>query len=186
MKRFRQFLARRAERFPKAGTEMDQRRTLLSDDYFALHLFGLFNPVVKTMRGLCRATDLPKMRRVCAQRVSLGSFSAGQHLFDPAILEDIVRDLAAQAQPSFGDARLREAIKSLTAVDGTVLRAIGEHDRHFLAEADLIFGHDAGLADAKLRIAHLLDDHRRICERLRQADAALRVRPADDPSRSTC
>jgi hypothetical protein len=124
LKKFRQLLARRAERFPKTATEMDDRRTLLSDDYFALHLFSLFNPVVKTMRGLCRATDLPKMREVCAQRVSLGSFSAGQHLFDPAILEDIVRDLAAQAQPSFGDARLREASKSLTAVDGTVLRAV--------------------------------------------------------------
>jgi hypothetical protein len=103
---------------------MDERRTLLSEDYFSLHLFNLFNPVLKTMRGLCRASHLPKMRQVCSEPVSLGSFSEAQHLFDPAILESIVRDLASQAQPTFGDARLREALRTLTAVDGTVLRAV--------------------------------------------------------------
>jgi len=124
LKRFKEFLVARASRFPKARTELDGRRTLFRDDYFCLQLFSLFNPILKTMRGLCRATALPKMREVCAETVSLGSFSAAQHLFDPAILEDIVRDLASQARPSFGDPRLREALQTLTAVDGTVLRAV--------------------------------------------------------------
>lgn len=124
LKRFKGFLADRADRFPKAPTELDGRRTLFRDDYFCLHLFGLLNPVLKTMRGLCRATHLPKMRQVCPETVSLGSFSAAQHQFDPAILEDIVRDLASRARPSFGDPRLREISKTLSAVDGSVLRAL--------------------------------------------------------------
>lgn len=124
LRRFRQLLAARTGRFPQTRTELDQRRTLLRDDYFSLHLFQLLNPVLKTMRGLCRATRLPKMRQVCSEPVSWGSFSAAQHAFDPALLEQIVRDLASQAQPVSGDERLRQVLQTLTAVDGTVLRAV--------------------------------------------------------------
>lgn len=78
------------------------------------------------MRGLCAATKFKKMRAVCQTPVAPSSFSEGQHIFSAKILEQVVRDLAAQCHlPSqFGDAQLRQAVKALTIVDGTVIRAL--------------------------------------------------------------
>lgn len=75
----------------------DSERRLQYADYLSLLLFGLFNPVVKTMRALCAASQLERVRReVCTQSLSLGSFSEAQHLVEPAALEKIFGDLAAQ------------------------------------------------------------------------------------------
>lgn len=107
-------------------SELDSRCKLAAADYFSLYLFGLLNPVVKSLRGLCAASQFKKMRQVCAQRVCPSVFSTRQHLFSPEPLEAIVRELAEQAKGmvEFGDARVREAVKTLTLVDGTVLRAL--------------------------------------------------------------
>jgi hypothetical protein len=66
------------------------------------------------------------MRRVSTTAVSPAAFSAGQHVFDPQILEAVVRQLAQEAQGlgQGGDPRVRQALTALTAVDGTVLRAV--------------------------------------------------------------
>lgn len=123
---FRRILQRRLATRPLSPTEKDPRRKLAADPYFSLHLFRLLNPVLNSLRGLCAASRFEKMRAVCPAPVAPGSFSAAQHLFAPEVLEGIVRDLSQQAmgQVRFGDARLREAVKTLTAVDGTVLRAV--------------------------------------------------------------
>ena len=54
------------------------------------------------------------------------SFSEGQHVFEPEILATMVRELAHEikGRAEFGDRRLRQAVEVLTAVDGTVLRAV--------------------------------------------------------------
>jgi hypothetical protein len=66
-------------------------------DYLSLFLFGLFNPVVQTMQGLCAATKLPRVQReVSGGAVSPGSFSEAQHLVDPAWLEQVFGELVAQ------------------------------------------------------------------------------------------
>jgi hypothetical protein len=106
--------------------QVDRRRTLAAADYFSLHLFGLLNPIVSSMRGLCVASRFGKMRPVCQRPVSPGSFSEAQHLFDPELLGEVVRELAAQARGTvqFGDERVRQAVATLTLVDGTVLRAV--------------------------------------------------------------
>ena len=58
-------------------------RMLLEENYFSLVLFGLFNPVIKTMRGLCFASHLKRVQdEVCGRPVSLGSFSEGKALLD--------------------------------------------------------------------------------------------------------
>lgn len=124
---FRKILQPRLQARPLRPSEKDPRRKLSADPYFSLHLFRLLNPVLNSMRSLCAASAFEKMQQeVCGAPVSLGSFSAGQHLFSPSVLEQIVRDLAQKAmgQVQFGDARVREAVKVLTAVDGTVLRAV--------------------------------------------------------------
>ena len=111
----------------QAAAQEDPRRKIFADDYFCLLLFGLFNPALKSMRALCHASGrFEKMREVCSRPIAAASFSEGQHVFDPEILAEMVRELARESKcrAEFGDPRLREALKTLTAVDGTVLRAV--------------------------------------------------------------
>jgi hypothetical protein len=78
-------------------TWQDPKRLLAASDYYSLFLFGLFNPVVRTLRGLCEATRLPRVQEeVCARPISLGSFSEAQHALDPALLEKIFSELAGR------------------------------------------------------------------------------------------
>lgn len=68
-------------------------------DYLGLMLFGLLNPVADTLRGLSAASRLPKVRReICANPVSLGSFSEAQHLVDPAVLEKVFASLSEEVR----------------------------------------------------------------------------------------
>ena len=108
------------------ATEEDTRRTLFADDYFCLFLFSILNPVITSMRALCHVSHCGKMRRVSRAPVCPASFSEAQHLFEPRILEKVVRQLAQenQGRAQGGDARVRHALSALTAVDGTVLRAV--------------------------------------------------------------
>lgn len=122
---FQQRLQPVLEKTPSSATELDARRKLLSADYFSLILFGLLNPVLKTMRGLVQASALPRMKiEVCRHQVSLGSFSEMQHLVDPELLAGLLRSLAEQAGPSFGDAKTRAQVGELVANDGTLLPAL--------------------------------------------------------------
>jgi hypothetical protein len=102
----------------------DPRRRLLYSDYLSLYLFGLLNPVVRTMRALCSASQLQRVREeICSRPVSLGSFSEAQHLLDPALLEKVFVDLAARVQGSqAADPRLKA--RNWMAHDGTLWRAL--------------------------------------------------------------
>ncbi|HBI45062.1 MAG TPA: hypothetical protein DDY78_19720, partial [Planctomycetales bacterium] len=51
-----------------------------------------------------------------------GSLSEASRVFDPALLRQIIGDLARQALP-LAQGREAEALRGLTAVDGTVLAA---------------------------------------------------------------
>jgi hypothetical protein len=108
------------------ATERDVRRTLFAEDYFCSYLFAMLNPVVTSLRALCHVSHCQKMRAVSAAPISRAAFSEGQHLFGPEILEKVVRQLAAenQGRGQGGDARVRQALSALSAVDGTVLRAV--------------------------------------------------------------
>src|SRR5208283_28393 len=108
------------------ASEADVRRTLFAEDYFCSYLFAMLNPVITSMRSLCHVSHCQKMREVTAAPFSPAAFSEGQHIFDPEILEKVVRELARenQGRGQGGDARVRHALAALTAVDGTVLRAV--------------------------------------------------------------
>jgi hypothetical protein len=100
-------------------------RLLLEEHYFSLMLFGMLNPVLDTMRGLCAASHLERVQNeVCGRSVSLGSFSEAQGVFDPELLKGVFLDLAAQNQTSWGDARLAHLADKLKLVDGTLLPAL--------------------------------------------------------------
>jgi hypothetical protein len=107
------------------GTFADPRRLLGSGDYLGLLLFGLFNPVVDSMRGICAATKLKRVQEeVCARPVSLGSFSEAQAVVDPRLLHEVFLQLAAEQQPLQGDPRLARYGDKLLAIDGTVWAAL--------------------------------------------------------------
>jgi hypothetical protein len=100
-------------------------RLLLEEDYFSLMLFGMLNPVLDTMRGLCAASHLERVQdEVCGRKVSLGSFSEAQGVFDPELLKGVFLDLAEENQTSWGDARLAPLADKLKLVDGTLLPAL--------------------------------------------------------------
>ena len=106
----------------RAGTERE--RNLSRGRYLGLFLFGLFNPIVESMRGLCAITGLARVQEeVSGAMVGLASFSEMQHVIDPALLHEVFKDLAARAQPeSAPDAAL--ARLKLTAQDASLWSAL--------------------------------------------------------------
>lgn len=113
-----------AARGGPAGTWADPRRTVQLADYLSLFLFGLFNPVVRTMRGLCGASRLRRVQaEVCSTPVSLGSFSEAQALVDPALLQAVFGALAAQVRPD--TTRLAGLTgRELRVIDSTVWQVL--------------------------------------------------------------
>lgn len=99
IERFREALAAEtAAQGGVQGTWADPQRELKLDGYLSLFLFGLFNPVVTTMRGLCAASALERVQQeVCDRPVSLGSFSEAQAVVEPELLKRVLERLGAEA-----------------------------------------------------------------------------------------
>jgi hypothetical protein len=111
------------ERLHKDGTASDKagNRELFYDQYVALLLLYFFNPILTSLNGLRAATELDKVQKVLGcGRVSAGSLSEAQGVFNPALLEGIIAELAERVAPVTPPKEL-EALKDLTAVDGSLL-----------------------------------------------------------------
>lgn len=122
---FRRRLAEVQARVAPAAVPTDPKRKLLEKDYFSLVLFGLFNPILDSMRGLCAASKIARVQEdVCTRPVSLGSFSEAQSVFDPELLKEVFLDLSKEASANWGDPRLRHLADKLQLVDGTLLPAL--------------------------------------------------------------
>ena len=66
---FQRRLAQAARTHPLGPTWSDPQRLLDASSYLSLFLMGLLNPVVRTMRGLCAASKLQRVKQeVCAGR----------------------------------------------------------------------------------------------------------------------
>jgi hypothetical protein len=130
------------------GTIRDKagNRELFFDDYAALLLLYFFNPIVQSLRGLQQASGLSKVQqRLGVGRTSLGSLSEATGVFPAEHLRNIVQELAKEALP-LEHGREAEALRGLTAVDGTLLPALPRmlwalwHDRdHHAAKMHLHF-----------------------------------------------
>ena len=120
-----------------SGTQRDKSRNrqLLFSQYAALILVGLFNPVLTSARSLVAASGLKKVRQLTGGgKVSLGSFSEASSVFEPALLEGIIRQLRQEVHQRRGLARILGGsrvgglsdplIERLIAVDGSVLTAL--------------------------------------------------------------
>ena len=114
------------ERLQNDATARDKagNRQLFFDQYAGLLLLTFFSPIVTSLRALQQASGLAKVQKLLGcQRAALGSLSEASRVFDPALLRQIVGDLARQALP-LAQGREAEALRGLTAVDGTLLTAL--------------------------------------------------------------
>src|SRR5207253_9074769 len=76
------------------------------------------------VRGIQQASALAKVQRLLGcQRTSLGSLSEASRVFDPGLLRSILGELAEQSLPIV-HGREAEALRGLTAVDGSLLPAL--------------------------------------------------------------
>jgi hypothetical protein len=113
-----------AAKNPMAPSFADPRRTLNHASYLSLFLFGLFNPVVQSMRQLCAVSELKKVQRTTGcGKVSLGSFSETQALLDPDWLKQVferwVEQMPRQNRRDLGLQHLE-----LIAQDGSLWTAL--------------------------------------------------------------
>lgn len=114
------------ERLHSVGTQRDRahHREFFFDQLVALLLLYFFNPIIDSLRGLQRISALKKVQAHCrCCRVSLGSLSEAAAAFDPDALREIVVELAGKIGP-VAMAAGQEALRTLTAVDGSLLPAL--------------------------------------------------------------
>lgn len=103
---------------------LDPERQLTYGRYLKLFLFGLFNPVVETMRGLCEVSALTRVQEeVCGIRVTPPRFSEMQHLMDPTLLRFVFHDLVEESQSRF-EPHPDLAHLNLIAQDGSLWSAL--------------------------------------------------------------
>jgi hypothetical protein len=107
------------------GTSRDKagNRRLFFDQYAALLLLYFFNPILTSLNGLQQATSLQKVQKITGcDRVSAGSLSEAQGVFDATVLEGIFAELVERVAPVTPKPEWA-ALKDLTAVDGSLLPA---------------------------------------------------------------
>jgi hypothetical protein len=108
------------------ATQRDRagNRQLFCDQYVGLLLIYFFNSTVTSLRGLQQVSELDKVQELLGIRqVALGSLSEAAHVFDAAVLHKILAELAVRALP-LQTGREAEALRGLTAVDGSILPAL--------------------------------------------------------------
>jgi hypothetical protein len=148
------------ERLHDVGTARDRagNRQLFYDQYLALLFLYFFNPILTSLRGVQQASGLDKVQKLLGvRRTSLGSLSEATGVFAAEPLRQIVQELASQALPLQHE-RDAAALRGLTAVDGTLLRALPQmawalwlNDQHRAAKLHLHFEVFKGVpADATL------------------------------------
>jgi len=116
-----------------ATTERDRagNRQLFDDHYATLVLLYFFTPTVTSLRGLQQLTPLAYVqRRWGVQRTALGSLSEAATVFEAALLQDVISELALRAwtrAPKGTPALLKgdmALVRDLVAIDGSLLPAL--------------------------------------------------------------
>lgn len=105
-----------------AGDKAGNRRLFL-DQYAALLLLYFFNPILTSFNGLQQASALDKVQKITGgPRVSKGSLSEAQGVFDATLLEGLIAEWAERVAPVTPPPEWA-ALKDLVAVDGSLLPA---------------------------------------------------------------
>ena len=114
------------EKLHKCATDRDRagNRILHYDQYCSLLLLFFFSPIVDSLRGIQQASQLDQIQReLGCSRASLGSLSEAAHVFDSKLLREIIPELAQKLLPT-ARGKDAEALRGLTAVDGSLLPAL--------------------------------------------------------------
>jgi len=112
-----------------AGCKRDKagNRILHMDQYMALLLLYMFNPICTSLRAVQQASELKKVqRKLGCCRASLGSLSESARVFDSELMQEIIKELGEQLQPISRNAKLDDLAGILTAVDGTLINALSK------------------------------------------------------------
>ena len=120
-------VAKLLARLHEAGCDRDKadNRELHFDDYVMLILLYLFNPTIESIALLQGVAELPGFqKRLGVRRFSAGSFSESCRVFEPAMLQDVVDQLAKGLLPIERDELLKQLPGKLTLVDSSVLRTL--------------------------------------------------------------
>ena len=89
-------------------------------------LVYFFTPAFESLRALQHATNWKQTeRKLGLGRTSLGSLSEASRVFDAELLREVVQELARQALP-FSRGQEAEALRGLTAVDGSLFRGVSQ------------------------------------------------------------
>jgi Transposase DDE domain len=150
-------LAPLLERLHHVGCERDSahNRILHYDQYCMLILLFLFNPIVKSIRGLQQASELKNVqKKLGCPRTSLGSLSESVAVFDPERLKEIIGELGAQLEPLGKDPRLSDVRHTITLVDSTLLSILPH-----LTQASLTSSKSSGLVKWRLHTHFEVDRH---------------------------
>jgi hypothetical protein len=113
-------------RLHEVGCRRDKagNRRLHYDEYCLLILLFLFNPVVRSLRGLQQASQLKNVqKKLGCPRASLGSLSEATDVFDPVRLEAIIENLLGEL-PSTTQVGRGHVQQVITAVDGSVVKTL--------------------------------------------------------------
>ena len=116
------------DRLHDEATQDDKakNRKLFFDQYASLLLLYFFNPIVTSLRGIQQASQLDKVQKLLGcQRAALGSLSEASRVFDAEALHPLIAELARQALPVV-TGKEAEALRGLTAVDGSLLPALSK------------------------------------------------------------
>ena len=119
-------IASALQRIHRAGAERDQagNRQLFFDNDLTLLIVYFLNPTITSLRGLQNATTWDKTQKALGiSRTALGSLSEAAGVFDAELVEPIIAELAQQALP-LSSGREAEALKGLTAVDGSIFAGL--------------------------------------------------------------
>jgi hypothetical protein len=99
LERFIGVLDQHGSRIAPNRREKHGLRDLDRRTYFGLFLFGLFNPVVTSMRAVCAASKLDRVSAMLDLQgpVAISGFSDAQHVFAPDILEPVLQQLLVES-----------------------------------------------------------------------------------------
>lgn len=102
--RFQELLGAAREAVPPGPREEHGLRVLHAPQYLSLFLLGMFNPVVDSMRGLCEASHLRRVREETGAEgpVALSRFSDAQHVFEPGLLQRVIGTLVEEGGAQLG------------------------------------------------------------------------------------
>jgi DDE family transposase len=115
------------DRLHDVGTERDSagNRRLHYDQYVKLALVCLSTPLIDSVAMLQRAAEMPRVaRKLGTASFSRASFSEAPVVFDPSMLQEVIRELVGELRPLPQDPRLSDLHHLLTLVDGTLLSAL--------------------------------------------------------------